>query len=74
MCLLHVIKKLKADRVWGLFNTEGTHSANSHQIKQDYLIRVMSVTRKFSVVWDAPKRDIERLQALERMPTGHNDS
>jgi hypothetical protein len=37
MCLLHVIKKLKADRIWGsIINTEGTHPANSRQIKQDY--------------------------------------
>ena len=37
MCPLHVIRKLKADRVSGSFNTEGTHPANSRQIKQDYL-------------------------------------
>jgi hypothetical protein len=36
MCPLHVIKKLKADRISGSFNTEGTHPANSRQIKQDY--------------------------------------
>ena len=35
MCLLHVIKKLKAS-----FNTEGTHPANSRQIKQDYCLGV----------------------------------
>jgi hypothetical protein len=36
--MLQVIKKLRADRVWGSFNTEGTHPANSRQIKQDYRI------------------------------------
>jgi hypothetical protein len=29
-------QKLKADRISGSFNTEGTHPANSRQIKQDY--------------------------------------
>jgi len=40
MCPLHVIRKLKADRVSGSLNTEGTHPANSRQIKQDYQIEV----------------------------------
>jgi len=35
MCLLHVIKKLKADRILGSFNTEGT-LPTVDQIKQDY--------------------------------------
>ena len=44
MYLLHVIKKLKADRVWGSFNTEGTHPANSRQIKQDYRLALPAAT------------------------------
>ena len=39
-CARYVIKKLKADRISGSFNTEGTHlnpPANSHQIKQAYI-------------------------------------
>ena len=33
-----MIENLKADRNSGCFNTEGTHPANSRQIKQDYVM------------------------------------
>ena len=42
MCPLHVIRKFKADRVSGSFNTEGTHPANSRQIKQDYFLKAQN--------------------------------